>query len=145
MPISYDDDVHPYADLVAGRVDAVLLDNIIADRSLRRMPGFVVQPDPVAIGHYVAVLRPGEERRARFGRTRSFARAMRDGSLEKVFRAWNVWDDDQAKYFAARPRRRRPRGRDEETGSRSDRVDRDVRAGVVARRGNHACCCRVSR
>ena len=34
--VSYDDDVHPYSDLVSGRVDAVLLDNIIADRSLRR-------------------------------------------------------------------------------------------------------------
>src|SRR3954463_454600 len=38
--VSYDDDVHPYADLVSGRVDAVLLDNIIADRSLRRTGGF---------------------------------------------------------------------------------------------------------
>ena len=44
IPISYDDDVHPYADLVAGRVDAVLLDNIIAERSLRRAGGLRVQP-----------------------------------------------------------------------------------------------------
>src|SRR5262245_32517166 len=36
VPVSYDDDVHPYTDLVAGRVDAVLLDHIIAERSLRR-------------------------------------------------------------------------------------------------------------
>src|ERR1044071_7704437 len=53
VPISYDDDVHPYADLVAGRLDAVLLDNIIAERSLRRSGGFVIQDKPVAIGHYV--------------------------------------------------------------------------------------------
>ena len=25
---------------------------------------------------------------------------MRDGSLEKTFRAWHVWDDAQAQYFA---------------------------------------------
>jgi len=37
--VSYDDDVHPYADLRAGRLDAVLLDNIIAVRSMRRVPG----------------------------------------------------------------------------------------------------------
>ena len=35
--ISYDDDVHPYSDLRAGRVDAVLLDNVIAARSMRRI------------------------------------------------------------------------------------------------------------
>src|SRR5262245_16580489 len=29
QPVSYDDDVHPYSDLVVGRVDAVLLDNVI--------------------------------------------------------------------------------------------------------------------
>ena len=30
--LSYDDDVHPYSDLVLGRVDAVLLDNVLAER-----------------------------------------------------------------------------------------------------------------
>src|SRR4029077_14660420 len=33
VPVSYDDDVHPYTDLLAGRVDAVLLDHIIAQRA----------------------------------------------------------------------------------------------------------------
>jgi polar amino acid transport system substrate-binding protein len=98
-PVSYDDDVHPYADLVSGRVDAVLLDNIIADRSLRRTGGFVIQPDAVAIGHYVAVFPRADS--ARRDSANAILRArMRDGSLEKVFRAWNVWDDTQARYFA---------------------------------------------
>ena len=30
--VSYDDDVHPYSDLVIGRLDAVLLDNVLAER-----------------------------------------------------------------------------------------------------------------
>ncbi len=98
IPISYDDDVHPYSDLVAGRVDAVLLDNIIADRSLRRTGGFVIQPVPVATGHYVAVL--ALARAALRDSVNTILRArMRDGSLEKTFRAWNVWDDGQAGYF----------------------------------------------
>jgi polar amino acid transport system substrate-binding protein len=98
-PVSYDDDVHPYADLVAGRVDAVLLDNIIADRSLRRTGGFVIQPDAVAVGHYVAVFPRAAS--ARRDSADAILRArMRDGSLEKVFRAWNVWDERQAQYFA---------------------------------------------
>jgi polar amino acid transport system substrate-binding protein len=97
--VSYDDDVHPYSDLVAGRVDAVLLDNIIADRSLRRTGGFYIQPVPVATGHYVGVLAHADT--ALRDSVNVILRArMRDGSLEKTFRAWHVWDDSQARYFA---------------------------------------------
>jgi polar amino acid transport system substrate-binding protein len=108
VPVSYDDDVHPYSDLVAGRVDAVLLDNIIADRSLRRTGGFVVQPEPAAVGHYVAVF--AKSRAALRDSADAVLRArMRDGSLEKTFRAWGVWDDAQGRYFqqvlAAAPER----------------------------------------
>jgi polar amino acid transport system substrate-binding protein len=99
VPISYDDDVHPYADLVAGRLDAVLLDNIIAERSLRRSGGFVIQDAPVAIGHYVAVFGKRDAALRDSANAILLAR-MRDGSLEKVFRSWNVWDDAQTKYFA---------------------------------------------
>jgi polar amino acid transport system substrate-binding protein len=99
IPISYDDDVHPYSDLVSGRVDAVLLDNIIAERSLRRSGGFYIQPLPVATGHYVAVLARADS--ALRDSVNEILRArMRDGSLEKSFRAWHVWDDGQAQYFA---------------------------------------------
>jgi len=99
VPISYDDDVHPYSDLVSGRVDAVLLDNIIADRSLRRSGGFYIQPVPVATGHYVAVLAAADT--ALRDSVNVILRAhMRDGSLEKTFRAWKVWDTTQVQYFA---------------------------------------------
>jgi polar amino acid transport system substrate-binding protein len=99
IAISYDDDVHPYSDLVSGRVDAVLLDNIIAERSLRRSGGFYIQPVPAATGHYVAVLARADT--ALRDSVNAILRArMRDGSLEKTFRAWHVWDDGQAQYFA---------------------------------------------
>ena len=98
VPVSYDDDVHPYTDLVAGRVDAVLLDHIIAERSLRRSGGFLIQPEAVATGHYVGVFA------LRDSMLRDSANAillsrMADGSLERIFRTWNVWDDAQAAYF----------------------------------------------
>jgi polar amino acid transport system substrate-binding protein len=99
VPVSYDDDVHPYSDLVAGRVDAVLLDNIIAERSLRRMGGtFAIQPEAAAIGHYVAVFAKADAA-LRDSANAVLRDRMRDGSLEKTFRAWNVWDDHQAAYF----------------------------------------------
>ena len=99
IAVSYDDDVHPYSDLVSGRVDAVLLDNIIAERSLRRSGGFYIQPIPVATGHYVAVLARADT--ALRDSVNAILRArMRDGSLERTFRTWHVWDDGQAGYVA---------------------------------------------
>ena len=99
VPVSYDDDTHPYTDLVAGRVDAVLLDHVIAEKKLTRVGGFVIQPEPVAVGHYVGVL--ARERTALRDSVNAILRArMRDGSLERVFRDWSVWDEAQARYFA---------------------------------------------
>jgi polar amino acid transport system substrate-binding protein len=97
IPVSYDDDVHPYTDLVAGRVDAVLLDHIIAERSLRRGGKFVIQPDVVDTGHYVGVMSSANA--ALRDSVNDVLRArMADGSLEKIFRAWNVWDDRQVAF-----------------------------------------------
>ena len=100
LPISYDDDVHPYGDLVTGRVDAVLLDHIIAQRALRRRggSGFVILDQPVAIGHYVAVLAQANAT-LRDSIDAVLRDAMRDGSLEQIFRRWNVWDETQRPFF----------------------------------------------
>jgi polar amino acid transport system substrate-binding protein len=98
IPVSYDDDIHPYSDLVSGRVDAVLLDHIIAERSLHRMAGFVIQPNAIATGHYVAVF---AQRNAalRDSADMILRERMRDGSLEKTFREWGVWDSTQTRHF----------------------------------------------
>ncbi|MBI4419610.1 MAG: ABC transporter permease subunit [Gemmatimonadetes bacterium] len=99
IPVSYDDDVHPYTDLLAGRVDAVLLDHIIAARSLRRIGGFAIQPEPAATSHYVGVLASGNL--ALTDSVDAILRArMRDGTLERIFRSWDVWDETQADHFA---------------------------------------------
>jgi polar amino acid transport system substrate-binding protein len=96
--VSYDDDVHPYEDLVNGRVDAVLLDNVLAFRRARTMAGFTVQPSSVAIGHYVGVLSP-EQTTLRDRCNEILKEAMRDGSLERILRKWQVWNDDQAPLY----------------------------------------------
>jgi polar amino acid transport system substrate-binding protein len=97
--VSYEDDVHPYSDLLLGRVDAVLLDNVLAERRLRVMPGFTIQPQSVAIGHYVGVLAPADAP-LRDAINDVLRGAMRDGSLERIFRKWNVWNADQPKLYA---------------------------------------------
>src|SRR5467141_3922861 len=100
IPVSYDDDVHPYGDLVAGRVDAVLLDHIIAQRALRRRggSGFVILAQPVALGHYVGVLARANSA-LRDSVDAVLREAMRDGSLEQIFRRWDVWDQSQSALF----------------------------------------------
>src|SRR4051812_30316663 len=97
--VSYDDDVHPYADLRAGRLDAVLLDNIIAVRSMRRVPGLWTEPQPVATGHYIGVLATGNTRLR--DQINDVLRArMRDGTLERIYRKWGIWDSYQPAFFA---------------------------------------------
>ena len=97
--VSYDDDVHPYSDLVIGRVDAVLLDNVLAERRSRALPGFVLQPQSVAIGHYVGVL-AARNAGLRDQINEILRSAMRDGTLERIFRKWRVWNDDQPALHA---------------------------------------------
>ncbi len=69
--VSYDDDVHPYSDLAIRRVDAVLLDQVLAERAMRRIPGLITRPDAVAVGRYVGVLAPEQTAVARSHRWHS--------------------------------------------------------------------------
>jgi polar amino acid transport system substrate-binding protein len=97
--VSYDDDVHPYSDLIIGRVDAVLLDNVLAERRHRQMKGFTIQPQTVAVGHYVGVL-SARNAPLRDSMNEILRSGMRDGSLERIFRKWGVWNEDQPKLYA---------------------------------------------
>jgi polar amino acid transport system substrate-binding protein len=97
--VSYDDDVHPYSDLILGRVDGVLLDNVLAERRRRIVRGFTIQPRTVAIGHYVGVL-AARKLALRDEVNQILLRAMRDGTLERIFRKWNVWNEDQPALYA---------------------------------------------
>ncbi len=97
-PETYDDDVHPYTDLAAGRLDAVLLDHIIAARAERHAAGLFTEPTAVAVGHYVGVLAPGQEAlRDRINAI--LVAAMRDGRLERIYRRWGIFDAAQAEFL----------------------------------------------
>ena len=92
--VSYDDDVHPYEDLVNGRLDAVLLDNVLAFRRAQTVKGFTVQPASVAIGHYVGVL-SADNAPLRDRCNEILKAAMQDGTIERILRKWQVWNEDQ--------------------------------------------------
>ena len=96
--ISYEDDVHPYSDLRQRRVDAVLLDNIIAARRVRAIPGLLIQPQPVTAGHYVIVL--ARKNAALRDRVSDVLKArMRDGTLQRIYKKWGIWDSYQPAFF----------------------------------------------
>jgi len=99
VPVTYEDDVHPYSDLAIGRVDAVLLDEVLAERGVRRNPGLMNQLAPIGVGHYVGLLSAGNA--ALRDRMNDILRqAMGDGRLEAIFRKWKLWNDDQPAMYA---------------------------------------------
>ena len=97
--VSYDEDVHPYSDLAMGRVDAVVLDHVLAERAMRRNTGLITHPEALAIGHYIVITAP-ENTALREQVDVILRDGMRDGTLERIFRKWNVWNDDQPALFA---------------------------------------------
>jgi polar amino acid transport system substrate-binding protein len=99
IPVTYEDDVHPYSDLALGRVDAVLLDEVLARRGVRRNAGLFNQAADVGAGAYVGILAAGNA--ALRDRIDDLLRAaMRDGRLEAIFRRWGMWNDDQPRLYA---------------------------------------------
>ena len=133
--MTYEDDVHPYSDLALGRVDAVLLDEVLAERGVRRNAGLFNQPTDSASATTSACSAPGNA--ALRDRINEILRqAMRDGRLEAIFRRWDMWNDDQPRLYA-----RVLAGAD--GGARPDAVRRHRRA---ERMGGGACdtcrrCC----
>ncbi len=97
--VPYEDDVHPYTDLTVGRVDAVLLDEVLAERGVRRHPGLMNQPTSVGVGYYVGILAPNNTA-LRNQIDAILKQAMRDGRLEAIFRRWKMWNDDQAALYS---------------------------------------------
>jgi polar amino acid transport system substrate-binding protein len=98
--VSYDDDVHPYSDLAIGRLDGVLLDNVLAEKEVRLNPALVNQPDALAVAHYVGVLSP-DHRDLRDRINVILRTAIADGTLERIFRRWNIWNADQPPFHAS--------------------------------------------
>jgi polar amino acid transport system substrate-binding protein len=96
QPVLYEGNEEPYIDLEHGRTDAVLLDNIIADRygCTDKHPALQCVPYDVARGTYVVGMRKGDQALA--DAIDGALAAMRaDGELEQILRKANLWDDRQ--------------------------------------------------
>jgi polar amino acid transport system substrate-binding protein len=95
-PVLYEDNAVPYIDLEQGRVDGVLLDNIIAQRygCTAQHPDVVCLPDDVALGTYVIGIRKGDPELAK-AIDAALAAMRADGELEQILRRSNLWDAHQ--------------------------------------------------
>jgi polar amino acid transport system substrate-binding protein len=93
-PVVYEGNEEPYIDLEQGRLDAVLLDNIIADRYGCPRAGITCLPGDVARGTYVIGIRKSDPDLERAINTA--LDAMRaDGELQRILEKNHLWDKRQ--------------------------------------------------
>lgn len=98
----YEGNEEPYADLVLGRVDAVLLDNVIADRYGCNRAGVTCLPDDVARGTYVIGVRKQDPELAR-AIDDALDAMHKDGELERILRKAGLWDHRQTEAVPPLP------------------------------------------
>jgi polar amino acid transport system substrate-binding protein len=108
-PKYYEGVEEPYLDLQQDKLDAVLMDNIIADRYGCSLEGLVCLPDEIARGAYVVLLRKGDDALGD-AIDDALAAMQKDGALERILRAWNLWDHRQTEPIPEVARVQRARG-----------------------------------
>ena len=94
--VLYEGNEEPYIDLETGRIDAVLLDNIIADRygCTDKHPTLKCVPYDVARGTYVIGMRKGDAELAA-AIDKALADMRADGELQRILEKAHLWDDRQ--------------------------------------------------
>ena len=92
--VLYEGVEEPYLDLAQGRIDAVLLDNIIADRYGCKKPGVTCLPQDVARGTYVVGMRKADTDLAR-AVNGALAAMRKDGELQRILERDGLWDHRQ--------------------------------------------------
>ena len=99
-PFPYEGNEEPYLDLEQGRLDAVLLDNIIADRYGCVRPALYCVPYDQARGTYVIGMRKGDTA-LKAAIDKALADMRKDGELERILRKANLWDARQVDVIPA--------------------------------------------
>ncbi len=103
----YEGNEEPYTDLSLGRTDAVLLDNVIADRygCTKAHPELKCIPYDVARGTYVIGMRKGDAN-LKAAIDKALADMRADGELERILSKASLWDARQSdtKLAAGAPR-----------------------------------------
>jgi polar amino acid transport system substrate-binding protein len=93
--VLYDGGAEPYLDLAAGRVDAVLLDNLVADRFGCTKSEIECLPDDVARGTYVIGMRRSDAP-LQSALDQALGQMAADGELQRILEKWHLWDHRQS-------------------------------------------------
>jgi polar amino acid transport system substrate-binding protein len=96
----YADPVGAYRDLELGRLDAVLMDNPAEMFYARSNPRLKPAGEPFQRGVYVVGLRKGDEA-LKAEVDAGIDKILRDGTLERILRKWNLWNDAQGELRTA--------------------------------------------
>ncbi|HEX8069757.1 MAG TPA: ABC transporter substrate-binding protein/permease [Pyrinomonadaceae bacterium] len=95
----YADPVGAYRDLELKRLDAVLMDVPMEMYYARTNPRLRAAGPPTNPGTYVVGLRRGDEA-LKAQVDAGLEQIIRDGTLERILRKWNLWDERQAELRA---------------------------------------------
>jgi polar amino acid transport system substrate-binding protein len=98
----YPGNVESLRDLKAQRLQAVLMDLPIALHYARPDPELKFSGEPFAIGYYGIGLRK-ENARLLAAINRAIEELTRDGTLERIYRKYGVWDERQKKLASYAP------------------------------------------
>lgn len=102
-PVVYEGVLEPYRDLRSGRLDAVLLDDVIASRYGEPDPALRVVGD-LAEGHYAIAVRPADED-LRAALDESLGRLVADGELRRILARHGLENARQARLPDRAPTR----------------------------------------
>jgi len=91
--VLYEGVEEPYIDLEQRRTDAVLLDNIIADRYGLVRPA-LVRAASLGKGAYAIAVQPGE-RNLLAAVDRALGEMIADGEMRRILEGWKLWDANQ--------------------------------------------------
>ncbi|HXK18483.1 MAG TPA: transporter substrate-binding domain-containing protein, partial [Polyangiaceae bacterium] len=105
--VLYEGQQEPYMDLAKGRTEAVLLDNVIADRYGCVLKELRCLPDEVARGHYVLGIGKNAPALQQAVNT-ALAALQKSGELERILTRWKLWDARQEPAEAAAAASARP-------------------------------------
>jgi polar amino acid transport system substrate-binding protein len=99
--ISYDGQINGYEDLLNGRLDAVLMDHIIALYNVAPVPQLKMVGPPVGRLEYGIGIRK-EDPELLAGVNRALDQIIASGELRRILDRWNLWTPACAEAFADR-------------------------------------------